>query len=61
MNVHTARTWIFLIGGVAALVYAFIPPANPVWVGIAGTLLGAEPLARAKDRGDKPGAGDEPA
>lgn len=58
MSIHTIRTWLFLIGGAGALVYAFIPPSNPVWVGIAGTLLGAEPLARAKDRNDPPGAGE---
>lgn len=53
MSPHALRTYLFLVGGLGALVYALVPPGNPVWIGIAGTLLGAEPLARARPSKDE--------
>lgn len=48
------RTFILLIAGLGALAYALIPPGNPVWLGIAGSLLGFEPLYRSRPNGEHP-------
>lgn len=48
-----ARTALLLVAAAGSLVYAFIPPGNPTWIGAAGALLGGEFLARARTEVDK--------
>jgi hypothetical protein len=47
--IEHVRTVILLAAAVGCLVYAFIPPGNPQWIGTAGALLGGEALARARN------------
>lgn len=42
------RAGVLLAAGVACVVFALVR-AEPVWIGVAGTLLGAEPIVRARD------------
>jgi len=43
------RTILLFGAAFGCLLYAFIPPGRPEWIGTAGALLGGEMLARAKD------------
>lgn len=49
MTVDRARTVLLFAAAVGSLVYAFIPPGNPQWIGTAGALLGGELLVRARN------------
>lgn len=42
------RAALLSLAALGSLVYAFIPPGNPAWIGAAGGLLGGEALARAR-------------
>jgi len=49
---ESARTIILLAAALGCLIYAFIPPGNPQWIGTAGALFGGEALARARPKDD---------
>jgi hypothetical protein len=42
------RTALLSIAAIGCLVYGFVPPGNPAWIGAAGAILGGETLVRAK-------------
>ena len=44
------RTALVFAAVVGSLVYAFIPPGQPQWIGTAGALLGGELLVRARSQ-----------
>lgn len=58
---QTVRTWGVTLGGIACIVYAFVPPTNPVWVGLAGTVWGLEPMIRARSQSPPAAVTETPA
>lgn len=59
MSFATVIRWTVGVVGVAALVYALVPPVKPQYLSAAGSLLGVGPvLASAVDGDDEAAAAE---
>lgn len=47
MTPEQLRSWLLLAVGVAALIYALIPPIKAPYLTVAGSLLGLDPVIKA--------------
>lgn len=52
----TVLKWAVLIIGIAALVYALIPPVKPQYLSAAGSLIGIGPVVISATGGDSKAA-----